>query len=220
MRREYAALAANAKRMRKDVYLNNPIQNIIDNPGKTWTKEQIAELLKQPRAVERGIVAIFNKQTEDEKTADETKHHNKRGFTGSDARRGSYYAKWILSGRHLTGGHEVKARKMLTKYIGQLTKIANKEMNPARNPGMDWHVNELNRAKEQQRSLGPTRKNDDERAFWLGQEASSKRSINELHRLKSISNPTRFHRHKKQGIGLIGLAGVGLLVWWLLKKVE
>ena len=92
---------------------------------RNWTKESIRELLTHSNeAVERAIVAIFRRQTEDERRTDQTKHHNGRGFCAFDARRGSYYAKWVLSGRHLSGQHLVKARKMVMAYARQLLEIA------------------------------------------------------------------------------------------------
>lgn len=80
------------------------------------------------RAVERAIVAIYNRQTEDEQNAQDTKHSNGVGFSGADARLGSYYAKWIMSGKHLSGNHLVKARLMSYKYVRQLSEIATTRM--------------------------------------------------------------------------------------------
>jgi hypothetical protein len=76
------------------------------------------------RAVERAIVAIYNRQTADEQSAQDTKHSNGIGFSGADARLGSYYAKWVLSGKNLTGNHLMKARMMSYKYVRQLSEIA------------------------------------------------------------------------------------------------
>ena len=90
-----------------------------------WTTEAITELLRSNnRAVERAIVAIFNRQTNDEKSIEATRHSNSVGFSASDARRGTYYAKWILSGKHLSGPHLDKARGIAIKYRGQLADIA------------------------------------------------------------------------------------------------
>ena len=89
-----------------------------------WTKETVRELLlRNDRAVERGVMSIYAKQTEDEKSSEHTKHHNNVGFSGCHGHMGSYYAKWLMSGRHLNGAHLVKARKMMLKYSGQLVKI-------------------------------------------------------------------------------------------------
>lgn len=85
-------------------------------------------LLNNDRAVERAIVAIYNRQTIDEQRCEDTKHSNGIGFSGADARLGSYYAKWILSGKRLTGNHLQKARYMSSKYIRQLVEIATENM--------------------------------------------------------------------------------------------
>lgn len=78
--------------------------------------------------LERGILAIYKKQTLDEQRIGDVKYHNKVGFSGAHARSGSYYATWILSGKHLSGIHLEKARGMMQHYAGQLVKIANKEI--------------------------------------------------------------------------------------------
>lgn len=90
----------------------------------TWTPEAIKALLdRNALAVERAVLAIFKRQTEDERQAETTKHRNGRGFASCHASRGSYYAKWLLSGRHLTGTHLDKARKMTKHYAGQLAEV-------------------------------------------------------------------------------------------------
>lgn len=89
-------------------------------------------LTMNDKAVERAIVAIYQRQTADEQSAGDTKHSNGIGFNGADARLGSYYARWVLSGRNLTGHHLVKARTMSHKYVRQLTEIATARMEQAR----------------------------------------------------------------------------------------
>jgi hypothetical protein len=83
------------------------------------------------RAVERAMVAIYNRQTADEQVSSDTKHQNGVGFTGADARLGTYYAKWVLKGNSLTGKHLVKARYMSQKYVRQLTDIATARLQKA-----------------------------------------------------------------------------------------
>ncbi len=82
------------------------------------------KILTDQRWLERAILAIYNRQTEDEKTQEATLKHNKVGFTGADARLLSYYASWILKGNHLSGVHVERARKRIVKYAGQLADIA------------------------------------------------------------------------------------------------
>jgi hypothetical protein len=91
-----------------------------------WNKENIQSLLAtNDRAVERAIVRIYNNQTVSEKSAGNTIHHNGVGFSGAHARRGSYYAKWILRGRRLTRHHLDNARRIAMKYWRQLAEHAN-----------------------------------------------------------------------------------------------
>jgi hypothetical protein len=85
-------------------------------------------LLMNDRAVEKAIVAIYNRQTVDEKSIQGTTHNNKVGFSSADARKGSYYAKWVLSGKNLTGKHLDKAREIANKYVRQLCEIATQKM--------------------------------------------------------------------------------------------
>ena len=94
--------------------------------NKTWTAEEIkAKLLTNDKWLFSAILAIFNKQTEFEQKVEETNCDNGVGFTGCDAKRLSYYAKWIKNRGGLTGRHLEIARKRMVKYAGQLARIAN-----------------------------------------------------------------------------------------------
>ena len=94
-----------------------------------YTKEQILNLIdSNDLAVERGVLAIFNRQTYDEQKTENTSHFNHIGFSSADAKRLSYYAKWILSGKHLSGHHLEIARKRIKKYIKQLLEISNSKV--------------------------------------------------------------------------------------------
>ena len=95
----------------------------------TYTREQIEEKLLSSQAwLERGILAIFERQTNDEQYSEATKYLNAKGFSACDASYLSYTAKWIKSGKHLSGYHVIKARERMMKYAGQLTLIANGEL--------------------------------------------------------------------------------------------
>jgi hypothetical protein len=97
--------------------------------NRVWTRAEIENLLRNNNmAVEKGIVAIFERQTADEQESESTNHHNNIGFCGWAARNGTYYAKWVKSGRRLTGSHLEKARNIALHHAGQLTKIANKQI--------------------------------------------------------------------------------------------
>lgn len=90
------------------------------------TRETVRALLaSRDDAVERAIVVLFTRQTADEQASEETKHDNDVGFNSADARRLSYFARWIGSGRHLDGNHLVTARRRVMKYAGQLAAVAN-----------------------------------------------------------------------------------------------
>jgi hypothetical protein len=96
--------------------------------NQNWAVEKIVTLLNTNNlAVERGIVAIYNRQTLDEKRVQHTIHNNKIGFSAPDGKKGTYFARWILSGRNLTGHHLMAARRLAIKYRAQLLNIALEE---------------------------------------------------------------------------------------------
>ncbi len=104
----------------------------------TWTKDQIkAELSSKDIWVTRGVVAIFNKQTDFEQAAEETQEDNGVGFNGADANILSSFAKQIQKWNNaprpsfpnpLSPRQMEIARKKIQKYAGQLAKIANGEI--------------------------------------------------------------------------------------------
>lgn len=94
---------------------------------KIWTRTEIEIMLNtNDSAVERGIVAVWKRQTQEEQTSETTRHKNGCGFSGWTAKSGTYFANWINSGRHLSGKHMTKARKICLHHAGQITDIANK----------------------------------------------------------------------------------------------
>ena len=93
---------------------------------KTWTIEEIRELLKESdQAVARAILAIYNRQTEDEKIVKETSASNGIGYNGVDANFMSSLAQFYQSKGFLSSGQLKYGRKKIMKYAGQLTEIAN-----------------------------------------------------------------------------------------------
>jgi hypothetical protein len=84
----------------------------------------VALLERSDRAVEQAIVRIHDRQTKGEKNAMATVEDNGIGFQACDARRGTYWARLILGGRHLFADRMPKARKMTIKYRAQLTVLA------------------------------------------------------------------------------------------------
>lgn len=96
---------------------------------KEWSKQQILEkILTDDKWLFRGILAIYNLQTESEKLERDTNTSNGVGFSGVHAKTMSYYAEYIKRRGELTGDYKIKARRIMVKYTGQLTKIANKEI--------------------------------------------------------------------------------------------
>lgn len=69
---------------------------------KLVTKQSLLTLLttsdpqRQIRVIGRALVALFNRQTETEKSVNDTTEDNARGFSGADAKRGSLTAKYFL----------------------------------------------------------------------------------------------------------------------------
>jgi len=96
----------------------------------TLTKDFIQEkILTDQTWLERGILAIYEKQTWEEKNAQHTIEHNGVGFSGCDGNYLSYTARWLKSGKHLSGSHLPKARNKMKKYCGQLLTIAKEKSN-------------------------------------------------------------------------------------------
>ena len=94
-----------------------------------WTKEIIKHQIEtNQKWLERAIVAIYKKQTISEQKIEHSIEYNNKGFSGPDSKRLSYYAKWILSGKHLTGEHLITAKAKMLKYSKQLEKIANRKI--------------------------------------------------------------------------------------------
>lgn len=93
---------------------------------KVWEKAKIRNILiRSNEAVEKGIVAIFERQTADEQRAQTARYNNSIGFSAAHASRGSYYAKWVKGGRKLSGNHVLEGRKLILHYVRQLVEISN-----------------------------------------------------------------------------------------------
>jgi len=94
--------------------------------AKIWTTEEIKALLAESdKAVARAILAIYNRQTEDEQAIKETSESNGVGYNGVDANFMSSLAQFYQAKGFLTTGQVKYGRKAIMKYAGQLTEIAN-----------------------------------------------------------------------------------------------
>jgi hypothetical protein len=86
-----------------------------------FTKEVIQEKLASDiRWIERGVLVLFARQTEDEQSTSTTFFKNGVGFTGSDSRYLTYIAKYLMGGRHLSGRHLEKVASKMPKYWRQI----------------------------------------------------------------------------------------------------
>jgi hypothetical protein len=95
-----------------------------------WNKETVTTLLmSNSKAVEHAILVVYKNQTADEQRSETVKYHNGEGFLPMHARRGTYYANWINSGKHLNGRHLEIARTMTLKYTRQLIDAINAKGN-------------------------------------------------------------------------------------------
>jgi hypothetical protein len=103
------------------------------------TKSQLTALITRNdrvavEAIGRALVHLFNRQTEAEKAANDTRVDNQRGFTAADARQGSIHAKYWLKHRTLQEwqiNHWLKPNRKgtlrLAKYWAQLAEEAAKK---------------------------------------------------------------------------------------------
>jgi hypothetical protein len=82
------------------------------------------KLATDRRRLERAILCIDSRQTDDERQSEQTKHLNGRGWTYADARSGSYMARWLRQGNHLDGRFLARAQRMMPKYAAQLIRAA------------------------------------------------------------------------------------------------
>lgn len=96
-------------------------------PAKTKKdrKQQIKDLLlTNDKAVQRGVVAIYKRQTEAEQATQATREHNGVGYSGVHAEIMSSFAQRLLRGLSLSEKQLACARKIIVRYAGQLMEIA------------------------------------------------------------------------------------------------
>lgn len=99
----------------------------MNTPAKKWTPEEIRfQIENNDPWLYRGLMAIYNRQTEDEKNSELTQHDNNVGFNGPDSNIMTRYAKRYQRYGMLYGSEKNDCRKRLLKYCKQLCKIANK----------------------------------------------------------------------------------------------
>jgi len=120
----------------------------------TYTRDHINVILKRSdRAVEIGIVRLFELQTQDEQEIADTRWDNDLGFSCTDAKAGTRFARWLLGmndqnevvfppkslnhslapkifGRYCKGSERPidRARRIAIKHSRQLAALANGEI--------------------------------------------------------------------------------------------
>jgi hypothetical protein len=93
----------------------------------------VAMLRTNDHAVARALVVLYERQTEDEKSTEHTRHHNNRGFRPCHAKMGTSMAKFYLARGFLTPKQiaywrkEGKEGMRLSIYWRQLLDAAHKK---------------------------------------------------------------------------------------------
>ncbi len=94
-----------------------------------WNGKSMGEWLKanaeRQGILEKAILRIDERQTDDERQAGETRHSNGIGWSGADARVGTYMANYVRNGNALSGAWRLRAFRFAIKYRGQLADLAN-----------------------------------------------------------------------------------------------
>lgn len=89
-----------------------------------WTKERVRKELKtNPKAVTRGILALYDRQTDDERVNRTTSSSNGMGFNSHDAAFLSSLAMQIYKKGFLTEKQLEKGREKMLKYSGQIARM-------------------------------------------------------------------------------------------------
>jgi len=93
----------------------------IGKDSRHYDINSIRELLRTDyRWMEKALLFLFSQQTRTEQQIEATTEANSRGFSACHARKLSYYAGWVRSGRKLTGPHLTKAHGFVSHYAQQV----------------------------------------------------------------------------------------------------
>ena len=86
---------------------------------------------RRVKIIGRALVALFKRQTEDERASNDTSHNNMRGFAGCDARPGSITAKYFIKNGNLLDWQVERwiapaknGLPRIAKYARQLNEVA------------------------------------------------------------------------------------------------
>jgi len=91
---------------------------------KNWIENGCnVEIESHRQGLGRAVVLVFNKQTADEKSTEDTKHNNGIGFNGVDAKILSSIAKQFISRNSMSIEQSRIVKKKMQKYAMQIAKI-------------------------------------------------------------------------------------------------
>ena len=114
-------------RIALEKWLSNNGIEIIENPKKVWTIEDIKRLLQtNDTMLYRSLKILYSYQTADEKNTKDTITENGVGFNSVDAQFLSSCAEFLIKNGFLTIKQKAVVRTKMIKYSKQLTKLANK----------------------------------------------------------------------------------------------
>ena len=110
-----------ARRKPKAIVTRDTIARMLENPNRKYVEAVIG----------RALLALLDRQTEDEKRAADTREWNAVGFSGADARSGTLTAKFYAKHGCLLDWQVARWSKpakngypRLAKYHKQLNEIA------------------------------------------------------------------------------------------------
>lgn len=93
-----------------------PAAHKLDKQVREAIIDEIQKSLSNSRVVEAAVRVLFERQTESEKQTQSTRESNNIGLTAAHASKITYYANWLLSGKHLSGPHLDRAREICMHY--------------------------------------------------------------------------------------------------------
>jgi len=93
------------------------------------TPDEMAEWIETAPAGRLGnaLLALYQRQTADERATHDTRYHNKVGFNAIDADIMTSLSEWFIDGKSFTPKQTSVLRRLLRKYRRQLADIATKK---------------------------------------------------------------------------------------------
>lgn len=91
-----------------------------------WNRENLWAILStNDEQLAKALVALYDRQTEEEQASNQTTSANGIGFNGVDAPFLSSCAEGVKKYGRLTPKQVASVRRTIKKYVGQLVDIAN-----------------------------------------------------------------------------------------------